>query len=79
MWRETREQPIVSLYLLNFNSHASSVLSFIIPVFFCFVFGHEIMHTLRVLAVFDFFGMFINLCLVLQLILAGSLVPKFLF
>ena len=37
------------------------------------------MYTLRVLGVFEFFGMFINLCLVLQLILFGSLVPKFLF
>ena len=37
------------------------------------------MHTLRVLVVFEFFGMFINLCLFLLLLLAGSLVPKFLF
>ena len=38
------------------------------------------MHTLRVLVVFEFFGMVINLFfeLVLLLLLAGSLVPKFL-
>ena len=39
------------------------------------------MHTLRVLVVFEFFDMVINLFfeLVLLLLLAGSLVPKFLF
>ena len=39
------------------------------------------MHTLRVLVVFEFFGMVINLFfeLFLLLLLAGSLVPKFLF
>ena len=46
-------------------------------VFFCFVFGHEIMHSLRALAVFEFFGMFMNRCLVLLLLLAGSFVRKF--
>ena len=39
------------------------------------------MHTLRVLVVFEFFGMVINLVfeLVLLLLLADSLVPEFLF
>ena len=39
------------------------------------------MHTLRLLVVFEFFGMVINLFfeLVLLLLLASSLVPKFLF
>ena len=73
-------QLIVSPYLLNLNSYASSILLFIILGFFCLVFGHQIMHTLRVLVVFEFFGMVINLFfeLVLLLLLAGSLVPKFL-
>ena len=37
------------------------------------------MNILRVLAVFEIFGMVINLYLVHLLLLAGSLVPKFLF
>ena len=35
------------------------------------------MHSLRALAVFEFFGMFMNLYLVLLLLLAGSFVLKF--
>ena len=39
---------------MNFNSYASLVMFFIIPVLFCFVFDHETLLTIRVLAVFDF-------------------------
>ena len=38
---------------MNFNSYAR--LFFIIPVFFCFIFEHETLYTIQVLAVFDFF------------------------
>ena len=39
---------------MNFNSYASLVIFFIIPVLFCFVFDRETLLTIRVLAVFDF-------------------------
>ena len=35
---------------INFNSYSSLVVFFIIPVWFCFVFKHEIIHTIRVSA-----------------------------
>ena len=38
----------------NFNSYASLAIFFIISVFFCFVFEHGTLYTIRVLAVFDF-------------------------
>ena len=38
---------------MNFNSYASLVIFFIIPVLLCFVFDHETLLTIRVLAVFD--------------------------
>ena len=114
---------------MNFNSYISLAILFIIPVLFCFVlfcsvlfcfvFEHETVYTIQVLAVFDFYyrvqacnlteceniqnsrtlpfdfslmifvsahvvitsitapGMFTNLCLVLLLLSADSLVPKF--
>ena len=104
---------------MNFNNCASLVIFFIILVLFysVFVFEHEAIYTIRVLAVFDVYyrkltielsvktfktrtvhfifslslfvcarvvitsitalGMFTNLCLVLLLLLVGSLVPKF--
>ena len=40
---------------MNFNSEASLVIFFIIPVLFCFVFEHETLYTIRSLAVFDFY------------------------
>ena len=106
---------------MNFNNCASLVIFFIILVLFysVFVFEHEAIYTIRVLAVFDVYyrkltiepsvktfktwtfhfifslslfvcarvvitsitalGMFTNLCLVLLLLLVGSLVPKFHF
>ena len=72
-------QSIVSPYLIKFNRYVRSVLLFIIPVLFCTAFEREIMYTLRVLAVWVFFGIFTNLCLVLLSLFAGSLVPKLLF
>ena len=41
---------------MNFNSCASFALFFIIPFIFCFVFEHETLYTIRVLAVFDFYN-----------------------
>ena len=40
---------------MNFNSYASLVVISIIPVLICFVFEHETIYTIRVLAVFDFY------------------------
>ena len=40
---------------VNFNSYASLVIFFIIPVLYCFVFYHETLLIIRVLAVFDFY------------------------
>ena len=40
---------------MNFNSYASLALLFIIPFLFCFIFEHETIYTIRVLAVFDFY------------------------
>ena len=40
---------------MNFNSYASLVIFFIIPVLLCFVFEHENLYTIRVLAMFDFY------------------------
>ena len=40
---------------MNFNSYASLVIYFIIPVLFCFVFEHETFYTIRLLSVFDFY------------------------
>ena len=40
---------------MNFNSYASLVIFFIIPVLFCFVFEHKTLYDTRVLAVFDFY------------------------
>ena len=40
---------------MNLNSYASLVVFFIIPVLLCFVFDHETLLTIRVLAVFDFY------------------------
>ena len=39
---------------MNFNSYASLVIFFIIPVLFCFVLDHETLLTIRVLAVSGF-------------------------
>ena len=36
---------------MNFNSYASLVIFFIIPVLFCFVFDHETFITVRELAI----------------------------
>ena len=47
-------QSIVSPYLIKFNRYVRSVLLFIILVLFCTAFEREIMHTLRVLAVWVF-------------------------
>ena len=38
---------------MNFNSYASLAIFFIISFFFCFVFEHGTLYTIRVLAVFD--------------------------
>ena len=40
---------------MNFNSYASLVIYFIIPVLFCFGFEHETFYTIRFLSVFDFY------------------------
>ena len=40
---------------MNFNSYASLAIIFIIPVLLCFVFEHDTLYTVRVLAVFDFY------------------------
>ena len=40
---------------MNFNSYAILVIFFVIPVFFSFVFEHETLHILQVLAVFEFY------------------------
>ena len=45
----------LSVISMNFNSYASLVIFFIILVLFCFVFDHETLLTIRVLAVFDFY------------------------
>ena len=39
---------------MNFDSYASIIIFTNIPPLFCFVFEHETIYTLRVLAVFDF-------------------------
>ena len=39
---------------INFNSYLSLVVFFIIPFWFCFVFQHETIYTIRVLIVFEF-------------------------
>ena len=51
--RSRSDSGIISM---NVNSYASLVIFFVIPVFFlfCFAFDHETLHTIRVLAVFDF-------------------------
>ena len=36
---------------MNFNSYASLVIYFIIPILFCFVFEHETFYTIRLLSV----------------------------
>ena len=51
--KRSRYDPI--MICMNFNSSASMVIFFIIPVFFCFVFEHETLYTVRVLAVFHFY------------------------
>ena len=40
---------------MNFDSYASLVIFFIIPLLFCFVFDLETLLTIQVLAVFDFY------------------------
>ena len=52
--KRSRYDPV--MICMNFNSDASMVIFFIIPIFFfCFVFEHETLYTIRVLAVFDFY------------------------
>ena len=50
-----RSRSDTGMISMNFNSYASLVIFFIIPVLFCFVFDHETLLTIRVLAVFDFY------------------------
>ena len=45
----------IGMISVNFNSYASLVIIFLILVLFCFVFDHETLLTIRVLAVFDFY------------------------
>ena len=40
---------------INFNSYSSLVVFFIISVWFCFVFKHETIYTIRVFAVVEFY------------------------
>ena len=40
---------------MNFNSYASLVMFFIIPVWLYSVFEHETIHAIRVLSMFDFY------------------------
>ena len=49
-----RSRPDTGMISMNFNSYASLVIFFIIPVLFCFVLDHETLLTIRVLAVSGF-------------------------
>ena len=40
---------------MNFNNYAGLAMFRIIPVLFCFVFEHETLHAIRVLALSDFY------------------------
>ena len=40
-----------------FSSYASFVAFFIIPVLLCFVYEHEIIYTVRAIAVFKFYSL----------------------
>ena len=53
--RRDRSRSDIGMISMNFNSYSSLVIFFIIPVLFCFVFDQETLHTIRVLAVFDFY------------------------
>ena len=49
-----RSRSDTGMISMNFNSYASLVIFFIIPVLFCFVLDHETLLTIRVLAVSGF-------------------------
>ena len=49
-----RRRSDIGMISMNFNSYASLVIFFIIPVLFCFVLDHETLLTIRVLAVSGF-------------------------
>ena len=50
MDHSTMAVALTVMICINFNSYSSLVVFFIIPVWFCFVFKHEIIHTIRVSA-----------------------------
>ena len=50
-----RSRSDIGMISMNFNSYASLLIFFTIPVLFCFVFDHETLLTIRVLPLFDFY------------------------
>ena len=56
-----RSRSYIVMISMNFNSYASLVIFFIIPVLLCFVFEHENLYTIRVLAMFEFLLPYVSL------------------